>query len=161
MLTLSIWLTANTTYTVRWWFKGTYVNSSSCVPLSVAMLEGFFSRFWTITPYIKSETINKKAKFWYRFYYHFCKRETDKLRERAVWNLTNYDPGLPTCTEYGCVIMMATYNLFVPIVIPTILLREKWLTLNVLIISTVKNILLYIRLTMKKLIGQEHSINSQ
>ena len=92
MLTLSIWLTANTTYTVRWWFKGTYVNSSSCVPLSVAMLEGFFSRFWTITPYIKSEMINKKAKFWYRFYYHFCKREADKLRERVVWNLTNNDP---------------------------------------------------------------------
>ena len=92
MLTLSIWLTANTTYTVTWWFKGTYVNSSSCVPLSVAMLEGFFSRFWTITPYIKSETINKKAKFWYRFYYHFCKREADKLRERVVWNLTNNDP---------------------------------------------------------------------
>ena len=99
MLTLSIWLTANTTYTVRWWFKGTYVNSSSCVPLSVAMLEGFFSRFWTITPYIKSETINKKAKFWYRFYFHFCKREADKLQERVVWNLTNNDPGLPTCTE--------------------------------------------------------------
>ena len=99
MLTLSIWLTGNTTYTVRWWFKGTYVNSSSCAPLSVAMLEGFFSRFWTITPYIKSEMINKKAKFWYRFYYHFCKREADKLWERVVWNLTNNDPGLGTCTE--------------------------------------------------------------
>ena len=94
MLTLSIWLTANTTYTVRWWFKGTYVNSSSCVPLSVAMLEGFFSLFWTITPYIKSETINKKAKFWYRFYDHFCKREADKLQGRVVWNLTK----LPTST---------------------------------------------------------------
>ena len=41
----------------------------------------------------------------------------------------------------GCVLMMATYNLFVPIAIPTILLREKWLTLNVLIISTVKFII--------------------
>ena len=81
MLTLSIWLTANTTYTVRWWFKETYVNSSSCVPLSAAMLEGFFSRFWTITPYIKSETINKKANFWYRFDFHFCKGEADKLQK--------------------------------------------------------------------------------
>ena len=99
MLTLSIWLTANTTYTVRWWFKGTYVNSSSCVPLSVAMLEGFFSLFWTITPYIKSETINKKAKFWYRFYDHFCKREADKLQGRVVWNLTSNDTGLSTYTE--------------------------------------------------------------
>lgn len=99
MLTLSIWLTANTTYTVRWWFKGTYVNSSSCVPLSVAMLEGFFSLFLTITPYIKSETINKKAKFWYRFYDHFCKREADKLQGRVVWNLTSNDTGLSTCTE--------------------------------------------------------------
>ena len=139
MLTLSIWLTANTTYTVRWWFKGTYVNSSSCVPLSVAMLEGFFSRFWTITPYIKSETINKKAKFWYRFYYHFCKREADKLRERVIWNLTNNDPGLPTCTEDVLSWWQLTICLC-QLLFQTILLRETPLTLNVLIISTVKNI---------------------
>ena len=117
-----------------------YVSSSSCVPLSVAMLEGFFSLFWTITPYIKSETINKKAKFWYRLDFHFCKREADKLQGRVVWNLTSNDTGLSTCMYRGCVIIVATYNLFVPIVIPRILLRERWLTLNLLIISTVKNI---------------------
>lgn len=143
MLTLSTWA-ASTTNIVRWWFKETYVSSSSCVPLSVAMLEGFFSRFWTITPYIKSETCNwstKKQDF-VQILFHFRKREADKLQGRVVWNQTSNDPGYLhvqwTCYHDCKFIQSVCPNI---IVIPTILLRERWLTLNVLIINTIKNIL--------------------